>query len=258
MTFSPTQWILQPPDAGERFDEALARALNRPPNRHRPWGIVQTIAGATITLGLLPMFIWPKRFWDNTNLEQLQLETFLQWLSRKYCDAKIAAAREALDRARCSRWNRIWVWSIASVVLAIEIFFFAQSGFQWRTLVHMNFARHELGYHALTASLLSFGYFVHHIQIARHSARIKIFVDRLNDLLTASGSEPIPWNPPGLGLRIGWTLAGIIGVLCGAWWAIFATTAGAIQRRYFLRTNLLLRRDLARLVSTPGINSKED
>jgi len=122
----------------------------------------------------------------------------------------------------------------------------------------MNYARHGLGFHALSAGLLSLGYFVHQVQIARHAARIRIFVDRLNEMLTASGSEPIPWNSPGLGLRFGWTLAGIIGVLCGAWWAIFATTAGALQRRYFLRTNLLLRRDLARLVNDPSINSKED
>jgi hypothetical protein len=260
MTFTPTQRIFEPPLSADPLGEALVLGLHRRANRRRPWGIAQAIVGAGISLGLLPLIVWPKRLLDSANFEYRQLEDFLDWLARRRGEAENAPAREALERAKFSSAGLMQVWFIAAAIFLLVVEFFVKSGFDWRSLLRATYepyfvngralsSRESIFYWCWTAALC-FAYSLHLLQMNRHAARMKVFAGKIKLALGPPGQGSVRWECPGLGLKSFWLPLGILLAIFGVLWAVPAMAAGEYQSRYIRRTNTNLRRNLGEFVKS--------
>ena len=70
----------------------------------------------------------------------------------------------------------------------------------------------------------------------------------MNLIFARQHVPPVGLLGPGIGLRPLWILAALVGVSCGAWWAIPAALAGAVHQRYIERSSTRIRGELSQRV----------
>lgn len=251
-SFSPAQMLIEPAARPDPLSTAVVQSLARAVNVKPAWGPVKTFVLGGLTFGLLPLFVWPKRFGQIVVAEQQQLKYLLDWLRGRRDGEQLAALQEALRDTGPA--PTIWlIPAVAALVIFTQFVpWFFKSYFVPRMLLlaTYEFRRNIFAspspyekhlYHVWTISLFV-AYASHWLHVRQHAAEMKRVVKALKPMMPAL--PPLP--PRAAWISPLWIVGAVVGCCFGAWWAIPAAMAGAAQRRYQWRTSLFFRGELAR------------
>lgn len=261
-TFTPTSWTLDPPDRPDQLAGAVVSALGRPVyGSLQPWGAIKSLALGGISLGVAPLLYWPRNFGRFCVAQQQQFWHLLEWLRVRHGDADAAEIQRSLGAMVPPSTLRLapmicliiiaaslFGWSVNAplhlggwVVAPLGIF-----GFPWRHVW-----RFSLGnFYTIWTVCLCVAYGSLWLHIREQAAHVRHLVGRINVILRRHEIDPVYAGDPGLGLRPLWVLSAAIGVMAGAWWAIPAALAGALQMQYVRRTSMRTRWELSQRVRT--------
>jgi hypothetical protein len=257
-SFTPTSWTVEPPDRPDQLAGAVVAALGRPVyGSLLPWGPIKSLVLGAISLGVLPLLYWPRIFARFCISQQQQFWHLLEWLRVRHGDANAAELQRTLGAI-------VPPFTLRAAPLACLIIIAAFFG--WPLLYSSTWMATPLGiiHHPLASwrrfSLnnfymvwticLCFAYGSLWLHIREHAANVNQLVRRINVILHHHELDPVSANDPGLGLRPLWIFAAIVGVMAGAWWAIPAALAGALQKQYMRRTSMRTRSELSQRVRT--------
>jgi hypothetical protein len=261
-TFTPTSRMLEPPDRPDQLAGAVISALGRPVyGSLLPWGPIKSFLLGAISLGVLPLLYWPRIFARFCIAQQQQFWHLLEWLRVRHGDAEAADLQRSL-RAIVPPFTLRLAPVVCLIIIAASLF-----GWSINAPLHLGgWVLAPLGIlgfpwsHAWRFSLNNFymiwtvclcvAYGSLWLHIREQAARVRHLVGRINVILRRHDVDPVTAADPGLGLRPMWICAAVIGVMAGAWWAIPAALAGALQKQYIRRTSLRTRSELSQRVRT--------
>jgi hypothetical protein len=230
-----------PPD---RLGAALLQSLARPVEGGGSWGVVRTIFLSIVTLGLLPLISWPRRFRDLVMMEQQQFWHLAEWLRLRNGGEEAQRLRKLAERMRF-RWE---LWALSLLCIGGIIFVFA-SQLHWGLTLRdvlastYGFGRGRHGdtglpydvaqrmFAAWTVGLF-LAYMIHWVQIQWRALDVERFVRQYNRLALMEGLRAIDVPRVGWGGRPLWMAGAVLLVLFGALWGIPLMLAGAVQRNY--------------------------
>jgi hypothetical protein len=256
--FQPTSFTVDPPNRPDQMAEAVLASLSRGRfgYRGRPWGLVKTFVLSVLTIGILPLLVWPKRMRDFMVWEQQQFWHLAEWLRLRTGRPEATALRDDLTRD-IGPAPMAGGFSLAFLVMAVVAIVHVASasyfdpGRLWVDVWNLDpagrffrFRRHA-DFFAVWTLALSAGYFVHWWQVCRHAGAVEAYVEEFNHFAAAEGIAPVEVRGVGVGFSPLWALAALIGVSRGALWAIPLALAGVVQMRYVLITSRRTRADLA-------------
>jgi hypothetical protein len=256
-SFAPTIRTLEPPEPPDQLAGAVMTALGRPVyGSLLPWGPIKSLVLGAISLGVLPLIIWPRIFARYCIAQQQQFWHLLEWLRIRQRDSDAAELQNSLGAIGPTVTLRL-APAICLIIVAMSFFGWPFFSGAWlvRPLEMMRlpmplWRRFSLyNIHLVWTICLFFAYGSHWLHIREHAANVNQLVRRINAILYRHGITPVGVIEPGTGLRPLWILAAIVGVLAGAWWAIPAAMAGALQRQYMRRTSLQIRSQLSQRVA---------
>jgi hypothetical protein len=257
-SFTPTQWTMQPPDRPDHLAAAVMQSLSRLPSK-RPWRPLKTVILGGLTFGILPLLAWPKKFDQFVVAEQQQFWHLVEWLRIRTGNPEAAELKQSVRNTGA----RATVWLVPMVLLAWMVMqfvpHFANQWFHLRDLIAVTYGfsharvvgiapeRYLIArslFRTWTACL-AIAYAFHWLHIRQHAQDVAKLLARINALLVRENVAPVEMRGVGIGINPLWLLAGALGVACGAYWAIPAALAGAVQQRYVCRTGPQIRGDLA-------------
>jgi hypothetical protein len=260
--FIPTQRMLEPDARPDDLPAAVLHSLSRPVYR-LAWGPLKTVILGGLSFGILPLISWPRKFSRYVLGEQRQLWHLAEWLRIRTGDEDAAAIRDSVRQAGVM--PTLWIVPLIMLgVLAANFLPWVRTpdlalhrilrdtyfvgvfrpeiiwGGRW---ARSPFAALQL--YKLWTACLSIAYFSHWLHVQLHAADVNRVVRRLNLIFARQQVAPVNVAVIGIGLRPLWILAGVAGVVCGAWWAVPAALAGAVHQRYIQRTSARMRGQLA-------------
>ena len=262
--FTPTQWTLQPPDRPDNLSAAVLHSLSRPLRGLMAWGPLKSFVLGALTFGILPLIAWPRRFRKFVVVEQRQLWHLVEWLRVRTGDADAAKLRNSLRDA--GAMPTLWIIPAIMLIVLAWDFFPWLNPFEFHRFHVYRMAYHaghwlnrplrpfvwvpdirwdSFNLHTAWVACLSIAFASHWLHIQLHVSQVNALLRRLNPILQRQHLPPMAQYGVGLGLRPFWLLAGLIGAVFGAWWAIPAALAGAVQQRYCRRTGDRIRSELA-------------
>lgn len=261
--FTPTQWTMQPPGRPDNLSAAVLHSLSRPIVGQIAWGPLKSFILGGLTFGILPLIFWPRRFGKFVVAEQQQLWHLVEWLRVRTGDDEAAKLRDSVrDTGAIAT---LWVIPIAMLIVVAVNFlpWLEASGVHRAQILGITYHAQPWFDHAYRSGrwayrpidwvplyriwvvCLSVAYFSHWLHVHQHVSEVNRFLRQLNPILQRQHLPPMAMYGVGIGLRPFWLLAGFGGMAFGAWWAIPAALAGAVQQRYCLRTSNRIRSGLA-------------
>ncbi len=264
-TFTPTAQTLHPPDRPDNLSAAVLHSLSRPIAGHVYSGAISGFFCAAITFGLLPLISWPKKFSRFVIAEQQQFWHFVEWLRIRTGDEDAARLRDSVRQTGAP--PTLSIVPIAMLVIVAFVFVpFVQGGGlghghaywnhgvwidnSFRPEIFTIYSNPLLHVYKIWVICLCIAYASHWLHVHQHLSEVNAFLRNLNPILMRQKLPPMQGYVLGLGLSPLWMIAGLIGLACGAWWAIPAALAGAVHQRYCKRTSTRLRGELALRAST--------
>jgi hypothetical protein len=256
-TFAPTTRTLDPPDPPDQLAGAVMSALGRPVYGSLvPWGPIKSLLLGAISLGVLPLIFWPRIFARYCLSQQQQFWHLLEWLRIRQHDNEAADLQNSLGAIGPVSTLRL-APAICLIIVAMSFFGWPFFSGAWLAQPFgtmrwpIPFVRRIslYNFHLIWTICLCFAYGSHWLHIREHAANVNQLVRRINAILSRHGVMPVAVIGPGMGLRPLWIFAAIVGVLAGAWWAIPAAMAGALQRQYMRRVSLQIRSQLSQRVA---------
>jgi hypothetical protein len=266
--FTPTQWTLEPSARPDPLSSAVLHSLSRR-TLGLAWGPLKTVFLGGITFGILPLIIWPRKFTRFVAFERHQLWHLVEWLRIRTGEDESANLRDSVQRT--SAGNSIWIVPLILLGILASNFvpWMNSPGFNFPSLLHgtylfngsspdafsiTHWSRHfrpgPMHFYGLWTLCLSIAYASHWLHIQQHANDVHRLIRRMNVIFARQNIPPVGLYSPGIGFRPLWILAAIFGVICGAWWAIPASLAGAVHQRYIERTSTRIRAELAQRVTT--------
>lgn len=262
--FAPTQWTLEPRGGPDHLSTAVLHSLSRP-LYGLAWGPLKSLILGGITLGLLPLIAWPKKFGRFVTAEQQQLWHLVEWLRIRTGEDEAAKLRDSVREA--GPIPTLWIVPlIMLIILAVNFFPWLRApGFGLPRILsatylfgipgpdvmwHGRWLRSPLvpHLHMVWIICLSIAYFSHWLHVQQHAADVNRLVRRLDLIFARQHIPPVGAPGLGIGLRPLWIGAAIVGILFGAWWAVPAALAGAVHKRYIERTSSRIRGELSQRV----------
>ena len=257
--FNPTTWTLDPPHRPDYLAGAVLNSLSRPliGYRRKPWGVVKSFVLGGLSFGLLPLLIWPRRFRDFVIVEQQQLWHLAEWMRVRTGRPEAVELRDVWAKKLEPR-HALWVLPTmaAAAVLVTRMLFLAGPGLFDTTY---GFWRYADGWYVSPDArflwrewtlLLSAGYFLHWVQVCKHTGSLVDFTRRFNALTAKEGIPPVPVRGVGLGFHPLWAVAALVGLCNSAAWAVPAALAGVVNARYVWKTSREVRGEFAQRVRT--------
>jgi len=265
--FTPTISNLEPRDRPDNLSSAVLNSLSRPIYGRVAWGPLKSFVLGGISFGILPIICWPKAFSRFVVAEQQQFWHLAEWLHIRTGDEDAAKLRDSVQYTGTTPT----LWIVPTILMAILVANFlpriSAPGFNLDWIFGATYgaacwpgypisSRYFIHHSILWPHLfkiwtlcLSLAYVSHWLHVRQHASNVNQFLRRVNLILSRQHLPPVPMYGLGIGLRPVWVVAGLIGVGCGAVWAIPAALAGAIHQRYCRRTSTRIRADLAMRVS---------
>jgi hypothetical protein len=261
-SFNPTQVTLEPPDRPDQLAGAVMQSLSRPIARRRVWGPLFSLVVGGISIGILPLIVWPRRFAQFVVAEEQQLWHLSEWLRLNTGDPDAAALSDLTRRIAAPFTLYLIPWLLAGVVL-VQLYPMLGLSNPHLSVIHtgitnfyhqswnLNFLRHgfntsyppERRQIICTLSLfLAFG--SHWLHVRSHAADVQSVVAKMNPILVRQGLQPVQ-TVNSAHMDAGWMIVMVAGVCWGAWWAIPAAIAGAAHQQYAARTSMQIRGDMA-------------
>jgi len=262
---------IHPESAADRPDYlagAVLHGLSRGMGGESYWGAVRTLVLGILTLGMLPILVWSRRFRDFVTSEQQQLWHLAEWLRLRTGNPQAVALRDFSQSIRFRPLlNAMSLILVAGVGAGILSYLWHVQG-NLETVLEMTYRYAGVAYppramsnvFAFWSIGLSVAYLLHWAQVQWHVADVRRFVEMFNQLAQAEGVQPIRLPKSGLGLRPIWILASVPLLTFGVLWAFPMMLAGAIHKRYVVILSPAMRNELAYrvramlLVDRPAIN----
>jgi hypothetical protein len=259
--FTPTSRVLDPPHRPEQLADAVLASLSRPMwgYRYRPWGVIKTFVLAAITLGLLPLLVWQKRFRHLMIVEQQQLWHLAEWLRLRTGRPQATALRDESSKLNPSPLTPIIWTGLTALAVVSWIYLIHYRYFEFRTfwMIIYGFEWHDrwgvwrepyLNFWKQWTVLLSAGYFIHWFQVCRRSTALEEYAAKFNAVMAAEGVPPVRVRGVGIGFHPFWAIAAIIALSRGVIWAVPMAMAGVVHARYVRLTFRHTRSEFARRV----------
>jgi hypothetical protein len=266
--FTPTFSRLEPGDRPDNLSSAVMNSLSRPIYGRVAWNPVKMLVLGGLTFGLAPLLAWPGALARFITAEQLQFWHLLEWMHIRTGDAEAPRLRDRVQK-HGGPSPMLWVFPVICVIFAANLVTHLNGGrFNWDSLVHTAyvFPPRWIDFHFYQTYFrfqhpwqeffrqwnlcLSVGFFLHWLNVRAHMRRVNELLSGINVILAKQQLPPLPSYGVGIGFRPNWMIAGLIGLMFGAVWAIPAAFAGAIHQRYVRRTSTRIRAELALRVST--------
>jgi hypothetical protein len=264
--FTPTQVTLEPASRPDNLSAAVLHSLSRPITGKTSPNIVLSFIFGTLSFGIVPLIVWPRRFGRFVVAEQQQLWHLVEWLRIRTGDEDAAKLRESVRDTGpiATSWL---VPTVLLVLLALKLVpMFSAPGFDVTRLLYATyFAGPWIGPHygpsyhpgalhgprlfEIWNLCLLLAYGSHWLHIQQHATDVNRLIRRLNLILVKQQLPPVPLFSIGMGFRPLWFVAGLIGLAHGAFWAIPACFAGALHQRYVRKTSTRIRGELAMRVN---------
>jgi hypothetical protein len=243
---NPTMDRTQPVE--ESAEEIALQLSARSPERM--WGAVGSFFVSIFTFGLLPLFVWPRRWNVFVQRESNQMISVAEWWRRRAAPEQVGALDACLGKMGPQPFFTI-VPMLVLVFAGIMLLSLVNDGRTMRDLMQMTFneRRHlywmgnpvDMSLHLIWITSLSIGYFCHWFAVRSHAAAVESLAATIDGFAGPKRPRSIACssglNPLWIGLAI---------VFCGmhAWWGIPFAMAGALQRKYVRSTSPQLRNRL--------------
>jgi len=268
VAFAPTSQTFDPPNRPDALAESVLASLSRPKfgYRNRPWGAIKTAIFSWLTVGILPLLIWPGRFRRLVQTEQYQYWQLAEWLRVRSGDVRAVALRDETG----ARFRPHGLFSFAPILMGVltglllvrlvawpffEFPMFQQVFYNWpnydwprRTVEFGFWGRHYSDFWRQWTILLSAGYFAHWLQVCRHTGAVRQYAAKFNAIVASEGITPVKVRGVGLGFHPIWALLAIAGLMRGSFWVVPMVLAGVVHARYVRVTSRQVRSDFARRV----------
>jgi hypothetical protein len=228
----------------------VLNALARPVHGKLYWSLFRALFLGIISFGVAPILMWTKRFRQYVTLEQQQLWHLSEWITQRTDHAEASKLRAEADAIRPHSDLRLLIF--LSVGL-LGILFFTQL-YDYRhhlggallncTYLYPVNRMHIIAYYRypLRTSLdfklfntwsmtLGAAYVFHWLQVQRHAATLKQFIQRFNAIAASEGLTPVQARMPGYGIHPLWLVAGLAMASLGILWGLPMMLAGSAHRR---------------------------
>jgi hypothetical protein len=255
--FTPTFSNLEPRDSPDNLSSAVLHSLSRPIYGRVAWGPLKSFILGGISFGILPIICWPRAFARFVAVEQQQFWHLLEWLHIRTGDPEAAKLRDSLRNTGVVPTMSI-VPTILLIILAVNFLprIGMHHGFDLNSILPVTYGfapwagqRIYFGYwphlFKVWTLCLCVAYLFHWFHVRSYISNVNQMLRRLNPILIRQQLPPVPMYEVGIGLRPGWWIAGLVGLACGAVWAIPAAIAGGVHQRYCRRVSTRIRGELA-------------
>jgi hypothetical protein len=248
---------------GSRVVDFLDRLSHPKTAPARASGPIFAAIRAVVSLGILPLFFMPAYWNETVDRERLDFRDLIGWWRRRVAPADAAELDRISLRLRPKPIFTVLCWVIVGSNLALmgilltqgdnlqrlwELTFkhaqpsgqleFADG--QWRLALPME----TLLYRFWVISL-SVGYFIQWYAARTHVVAVDSLVQWTNKLARENKYQRIKSDVLKIGLTPLWIVLGIALCVMHGWWAIPMVFAGAMQRRYALKSSPAIRIALA-------------
>lgn len=224
----------------------------------RTWGPVFSGLIAWISLGLLPLWFWPRRWNALAETERLDMLALAAWWRHRAGLDNDDDLDSAVRRLGSQPIFMIVSLLILAFVVAIMGLLFVEGWsfgqireltYGYRPYVLRPFWRplnaEAVYLHQVWMSGLFIAYGCQWVAVRSRTFAMQALVVSINRIAGACGARAV--SPPAVssGLRPLWVGVAIVFCLMHAWWGIPLALAGAMQRRYMLVTSPRVRAALA-------------
>jgi hypothetical protein len=236
------------PQRGIPVDDFVDR-LSRP-TPAKSTGPFFTAVLSLISLGLLPLVIWPTRWAEFLDEERHDLLELIQWWRRRVDPTDAARLDKIARKLRPRPMLIVLPWLAVSFNIILMAMRLAQGDTLqtlWNiTFKHARYLPDRTPVYAVWILTLSIAYGLHWFAVVSHTSAVRRLMHWTNRLARDNHFVRIQISALAAGIGPGWIIVAILLCFAHAWWAIPMALAGGLQRRYCMQSSPVIRIALAR------------